>query len=498
MRSLKGLVRLFANPMSRFFPSELEEARVGWIDVAAVGAATVAAAAAYVWLSRLNIDLGDEGYFLDLASRVQAGQLPYRDFDTYYTPGIFYLNSVVLTLFGANILPPRLVMAAVRVGCALLAYILARRLTAPAFAAVPAVLIAMLGVLVGSHPGWPALLATLLMIAALIRANDVGSSWMVGARWCRRRHRVCLQTKRWCLCAARRGWVCGIGVQFRGRRAAAGYTRAVRRRTCADHSRLPRTARHNADVYCLATDCRDTGHSCRLVSACVESKLPWDGRAVARRSRALRGRRRLTAAWLVPLALALGVENTPIGLFLGNVNRGALIFGLDRPPQASALVALVAVWAPLGVAFAFRPRSATLIGTTVGAVVLTPFLLQLPTRGIPLDPLTSDPEQFPRLAALDTDFGSLLLYLPGSCAWAAIVLLVKATAPISGAASGRLVRTYRASWPNWHCSQEQIQHTPSSRACLCLSPVAGSWAWCTHRLAGTSFLSEKWPCSWHC
>ena len=35
-------------------------------------------------------------------SRVQAGNLPYRDFDTYYTPGIFYLDSAVLTLFGAK------------------------------------------------------------------------------------------------------------------------------------------------------------------------------------------------------------------------------------------------------------------------------------------------------------------------------------------------------------------------------------------------------------
>ena len=98
---------------------------------------------------------------------MQAGNLPYRDFDTYYTPGIFYLDSAVLTLFGANILSSRLLMAAVRVGCVLLANVLAQRLTIPAFAVLPAVLIAMSGVLVGSNPGWPALLATLLIAAAL-------------------------------------------------------------------------------------------------------------------------------------------------------------------------------------------------------------------------------------------------------------------------------------------------------------------------------------------
>src|SRR4051794_20400553 len=104
--------------MPPIFGSEVDRTRARWLEVGAVGVATVAAIAAYVWLSRLGIDLADEGYFLDLASRVQAGKLPYRDFDTYYTPGIFYLNSAVLTLFGANVLPPRWVMAAVRIGCA--------------------------------------------------------------------------------------------------------------------------------------------------------------------------------------------------------------------------------------------------------------------------------------------------------------------------------------------------------------------------------------------
>ena len=419
--------------MSRFFRSELEEVRVAWIEVAAVGAATVAATAAYVWLSRLNVDLGDEGYFLDLASRVQAGQLPYRDFDTYYTPGIFYLNSVVLTLFGTNILPPRLVMAAVRVGCALLAYILARRLTAPAFAAVPAVLIAMLGVLVGSHPGWPALLATLLMIAALIRANDAGHrGWLALAG-----------------AAAAIAFVFKQNVGAFALLGAAGYVVLVSGSE-AGVLLLGIRALFAAAVALITYRFLGPPDTMLMfiawlpIAAILVILVAWSRPVWNRTSPGMDvllrdglalcvGAGGATAAWLVPLALALGVENTPVGLFLGNVNRGALIFGLDRPPQASALVALVAVWAPLGVVFAFRPRSATLIATTVGAVVLTPFLLQLPTRGIPLDPLTSDPEQFPRLAALDTDFGSLLLYLPGLCAWAAIVLLVKQRRRFSGA-----------------------------------------------------------------
>ena len=106
---------------------------------------TLAVLGAYVWLARYGLDLVDEGYFLDLATRVQHGQLPYRDFDTYYTPGIFYLNAAVLTLFGADALPVRVVMVGIRVACALLLYRLARRLTPPVFASVPALLLAATG-----------------------------------------------------------------------------------------------------------------------------------------------------------------------------------------------------------------------------------------------------------------------------------------------------------------------------------------------------------------
>ena len=45
--------------------------------------------AAYAWSAQFWIDPVDEGYFLDLADRVQHGALPYRDFATYYTPGVF-------------------------------------------------------------------------------------------------------------------------------------------------------------------------------------------------------------------------------------------------------------------------------------------------------------------------------------------------------------------------------------------------------------------------
>src|SRR5919199_5518612 len=103
----------------------------------AVGLGTLAVLGAYAWMTRYRIDLVDEGYFLDLASRVQHGQLPYRDFDTYYTPGLFYVQAAALALFGPNVLVSRALMVGLRVACGLLLYTLARRVASPAFAAVP-------------------------------------------------------------------------------------------------------------------------------------------------------------------------------------------------------------------------------------------------------------------------------------------------------------------------------------------------------------------------
>src|SRR5687768_6217483 len=57
----------------------------------AVALVAVLVLAAHVWAGQFGIDPVDEGYFLSLADRVHQGALPYRDFDTYYTPGVFYL-----------------------------------------------------------------------------------------------------------------------------------------------------------------------------------------------------------------------------------------------------------------------------------------------------------------------------------------------------------------------------------------------------------------------
>src|SRR4030081_1921881 len=92
--------------------------------------------AVYVWSAHFWIDVVDEGYFFAPAERVRTGAVPYRDFSTYYTPGIFYLFAAVLKVFGVSVLPVRYLMAGLRAATAVLMFGLTRRGAPPPSAPV--------------------------------------------------------------------------------------------------------------------------------------------------------------------------------------------------------------------------------------------------------------------------------------------------------------------------------------------------------------------------
>ncbi len=137
-----------------------------------------------------GLDELDEGYFAEQAMRVVRGDLPYRDFESLYTPGVLYLHAIVFKALGAPYLvAPRLIALAARAALAAGLYVLGRPLMPPLWAALPAlfVLVGLDTIPAGwePHPGWHStaltLLATWLLTRVYVRAPPRPSLWLIAA-----------------------------------------------------------------------------------------------------------------------------------------------------------------------------------------------------------------------------------------------------------------------------------------------------------------------------
>ena len=82
----------------------------------------------YLFLFRRHSGMDpDEGIVLQGADRVLRGEVPYRDFFSFYTPGSFYLVAALFKLFGNSFLVARTSIAVVGAGCSVITYLLALR-----------------------------------------------------------------------------------------------------------------------------------------------------------------------------------------------------------------------------------------------------------------------------------------------------------------------------------------------------------------------------------
>jgi hypothetical protein len=149
-------------------------------DRLALGA-IVACLAVELALTPIGLDVVDEGYFANQAVRVVHGEVPYRDFDTLYTPGLLYLNAGLFALFGGpHIIALRLLAWAGRVALAVSLYVLARPLARPFWAAVPALFV-LLGLDTAPmfwwpHPGWLSAAGTAIVVRSLARLPALSES----------------------------------------------------------------------------------------------------------------------------------------------------------------------------------------------------------------------------------------------------------------------------------------------------------------------------------
>jgi 4-amino-4-deoxy-L-arabinose transferase-like glycosyltransferase len=69
----------------------------------------------------------DEGIVLQGAQRILSGQVPYRDFFSFYTPGSYYALALVFHFFGSSLAIARTTMALTGAVLSVLSYLLVRR-----------------------------------------------------------------------------------------------------------------------------------------------------------------------------------------------------------------------------------------------------------------------------------------------------------------------------------------------------------------------------------
>jgi hypothetical protein len=124
-------------------------------------------------LIRFGLDAQDEGYFVEQATRVLHGQVPYRDFDSLYTPGLLYVHAAVMSLFSSTpLIDVRAVGLIGRLVLGVGLYLVCRAFVRPAIAVLPSLFI-----LVGldrlpstwePHPGWPSAALTVIGVLAFM------------------------------------------------------------------------------------------------------------------------------------------------------------------------------------------------------------------------------------------------------------------------------------------------------------------------------------------
>jgi len=107
----------------------------------AVSAALLVLTTAYLLLFRRYTFSPDEGITLQGAQRVLQGQVMYRDFFYFCTPGSYYLLALLFRIFGSSIIVARTALAVYGGIFALLTYLIARRVCARWSAIVPPCLV---------------------------------------------------------------------------------------------------------------------------------------------------------------------------------------------------------------------------------------------------------------------------------------------------------------------------------------------------------------------
>src|SRR5262245_36252771 len=110
----------------------------------------VAAAGYFLLGFTAGMERVDEGHLVYFSWRVSEGALPYRAFQHWYGPSVFFLNGLLFDLAGADLLVVRSAILILRACLAVSVFLLARALAGT----VPAVLAYGLTVAIWGTPLW--------------------------------------------------------------------------------------------------------------------------------------------------------------------------------------------------------------------------------------------------------------------------------------------------------------------------------------------------------
>lgn len=397
-------------------------------ETLAVALLATATFLAYAWSAHFWVEQVDEGYFLDMADRVVRGELPYRDFTTYYTPGIFYLFAATFKLFGANLLWPRYLMALLRVATLLLTYGLARRVAPWPIALLPFVVLALLDhwpIEPEPHPSWPAIVLCLATMECAARHFQSGRPiWLALAGVCAALSFLFKQN-----IGAFTAIALGGYIVLRPRVPLSAAMKTVQvlfaLGAAAAVTMLMLPAIDALFVACLLLPFFAALALALWPSLHTPTGSRFDGLRQVTREGLLAAALFcvVTAAWIVPLAVALGPRNVPFNLFLGSINEASIATPLDPLSPGIHVVALIAIWVPV---LLVRTRQ-----TLIAAILLSALFPLLPIHLGRRDPVTTDALLAAPSAWLDVNFGTWNVYLPALAAWAGIVAVAatKASGP---------------------------------------------------------------------
>lgn len=126
----------------------------------------------------------DEGIVLQGAERILRGQIPYRDFFSFYTPGSYYFIALCFRIFGDSFVLARTTLAVAGAVCSVITYLLARRACSIGMALFAAALATVAGTayrFLVLHNWYSTLLCCLTVYATVKAIETHKNAWAFGA-----------------------------------------------------------------------------------------------------------------------------------------------------------------------------------------------------------------------------------------------------------------------------------------------------------------------------